>query len=313
MNANKHNRPAFTLVELLVVVAIISVLAALITVVGRQAIINAQEASIALEISDLEQAVASYKAQNKGSYPPDFTTLKGFQKHLQRAYPKMKAGEITNFLADPNQDGDKSDKITTFDQLDPSQALVFFLGGGLYDNAEYPLTGGADPSATPKVPPRGKRRIFYEFDERRLFDFKSNGFPSYLPRFGKQTPYVYFDSRNYENPNALYPKKNPPLDPTDSTDKDTIDDIVLNGTGFVRPYLSTFLIPGSSPAKNKWENEKKFQIISAGIDAHFGNYTPTNFTENKIFPDVTEFSVGKKDRDNIADFSDGKTFEDRLP
>jgi prepilin-type N-terminal cleavage/methylation domain-containing protein len=69
-----QNRRAFTLVELLVVIAVIAVLAALLMPLGaavkRTAFLNRTKA----EMSQLETAIESYKAAY-GFYPPDSTNM----------------------------------------------------------------------------------------------------------------------------------------------------------------------------------------------------------------------------------------------
>ena len=70
--ANISRRHGFTLVELLVVIVIIGILAAIITPVAFNALGNARNAAISLELSKLSAALEAYKNEY-GSYPPDMT------------------------------------------------------------------------------------------------------------------------------------------------------------------------------------------------------------------------------------------------
>ncbi len=65
-------RHGFTLVEMLVVVAIIGILAGLITAAATVAIKTAKKAVITMEFTQLDQALKAYK-DKYGEYPPDGT------------------------------------------------------------------------------------------------------------------------------------------------------------------------------------------------------------------------------------------------
>jgi prepilin-type N-terminal cleavage/methylation domain-containing protein len=79
----KSQRPAFTLVELLVVIVIIAVLAGMLLPAINMVRRNAQNAAIAIELSNLEKAVEVYR-NDKGDYPPDFSdTCVGAAPYLE--------------------------------------------------------------------------------------------------------------------------------------------------------------------------------------------------------------------------------------
>src|SRR5688500_1289496 len=66
-----RRRRAFTLIEMLVVIGIVVLLVALLVPAGAIAISTARDASMSLEISQLAQAIETYKKE-KGDYPPSF-------------------------------------------------------------------------------------------------------------------------------------------------------------------------------------------------------------------------------------------------
>jgi len=243
----------FTLIELLIVISIIGVLAALITVVAYRALVSTQEFAIKAEITDIVQAVEKHQLK-QGTYPVDFSDPVTFDAYMKRAYPRHRE-DVAGWLGSVN--------------LDASEALVFFLGGGLKKNSEFPLTGPGEPD------------IDFEFKEERLVDLDGDGFPSYVPQYGKGVPFVYFDARTY-----------------------ALVSFSGVGSGVAHPYFSDNPDPNNA-GQVLWVNPKKFQILSAGLDADYGADVVT-----KQFPSGAGYL--RTDRDNIADFS-SVTFEDHLP
>jgi len=166
-------RSAFTLVELLVVIGIIALLAAIITPAVMRAQATARNAAIKAEIDMLHMAIMNYKNEY-GSFPPcDGFTLSGTSpstKHLQRLFPRCTnpLSELQNILA-----GTSSGKVS------PSNALTFWLSG-YTDVPTTPLTGG------------GRKKLF-DFDTSRVD--ASNGY--YWPTGKSSSWYVYIDSSAY--------------------------------------------------------------------------------------------------------------------
>jgi len=88
------NRPAFTLVEVLIVVTILGILAAAVlpTFNGhRQA---ANEAALAHSLATVRRQIALYKAQNRGIPPGDLGTEADFQADLAPLLPMVPANPI---------------------------------------------------------------------------------------------------------------------------------------------------------------------------------------------------------------------------
>lgn len=86
-----HRRSGFTLVELLVVLLIVGMLAAILTPVVMQSLAKARNAAIKAEIDMLHMAIMNYKNEY-GSFPPCFDTtfsaVSPAGKHLQRLFPR---------------------------------------------------------------------------------------------------------------------------------------------------------------------------------------------------------------------------------
>lgn len=143
----------FTLVEMLVVIAIIGMLASMVGVAAYVVLVRARVTAIAVELNQLDMACKAYK-EKLGEYPPDFagltfvspgdTTLQNnvraiaqaaVLRHLARAFPRYQPGITTNATKSPltGWAGFVADVSngwgTDVTMLTPADALVFWLGG----------------------------------------------------------------------------------------------------------------------------------------------------------------------------------------
>ncbi len=285
---------AFTLVEMLVVLAIIGLLMALLLPAVNAAVNSARRTAIALEIKQLDDAFETYK-QQRGEYPPSFgENYAGMaryssvvERHLQRCYPK--------FLDNPMVTNDNKDNFynNIAPRIDQAEALVLWL--------RSMSSSVADPfQALPVFPPSypipanfATRNSYYEFDDKRLIDDDNDGFPTYRAKYCRDTDYIYMENRNY----LTYLAQNA---------------YARSGTGTQRtvPYAAS-ATTGVNPTK--------FQIISAGLDGDFGNLPGLNGMtyKPKLFPTgaVTMINdgYGQAELDNITNFSGGKTLGDSRP
>ena len=164
-------RNGFTLVELLVVITIIGVLAALITPAVFQARRSGQNAAIKAEIDLLHMAMMHYKNEY-GSFPPCSSGIASSQpgpRHIRRLFPRTSA-TYAPAAGTPS---------TT-----PANALVGWLAGYSKD---------------PTNPLSETRVKIFEFDQNRV----SNTAPTtgqFHPRKKPGSPYIYIDNANYGTP-----------------------------------------------------------------------------------------------------------------
>ena len=153
-------RGGFTLVELLVVIIIISILAAIAVPAVMRAVATANNARIKTEIDMLHMAIMQYKNEH-GSYPPcvDFPTGT-LNKHVNRLFPRATSG-FTPALAVAVQ---------------PDTAISTWLSGYSDD---------------PMAPLNGSRKKLFDFDESRRSSDRFTA-PS-----KPKSPYIYIDSAHY--------------------------------------------------------------------------------------------------------------------
>ena len=157
--------------ELLVVIAVIALLAAIVTPAVMRAQSSARNAAIKAEIDMLHMAIMNYKNEF-GSFPPSLdTALTGTSpacKHLARIFPRCAtaANELQSTLP--------SGVVIT-----GTNAISFWLSG-YSDNPALPLTGGT-------------RKKLYDFDASRV----NSSTGAYFPSGKSASPYLYIDSSMY--------------------------------------------------------------------------------------------------------------------
>ncbi len=332
---------SFTLVEMLVVMAIIAILAAILLPAIRAAVSAAKNNRIAQEINSLHQAVEAYKAKF-GDYPPDFSSVQwrgawGTQwnssngtgnelsdqnnivvRHLRKAFPRHTENLPAFFV-------DSSGNTRVPDQ---AEALVFWLNQ-LKNDPRRPLSSSVEVIS------------HFSFDESRIQTARVVNLQTpfyganmtmqwfrYAPKDGKNMPYVYFDSRTYGwqvvrtgSPPTRYSSSYAVIDP--ATGQNLIDSSAANTNPnkwvYLCPYNDAASLTGLTGC-----NATTFQIISAGLDGDYGNTlvgntpSPTQASSPSVptyksFPTNPSLTYVLGDMDNITNFSEGKILEDHMP
>ena len=249
----------FTLLELLITISIIGILMALILPAISGARRNVQESAVAAEITQLDQAIASFKSRF-GVEPPSSLLI-----------PASSAGWTAEDRQRVLRVWDQFDFATcgglgyagTAIHLNGAECLVFFLGGV---NSPGPsgvasLIGFSKNPRTPWASGGGNRDVpFYDkFLPDRLVDVDGDGAPEFLDSLpGQAVPYLYLSSqgKSYDISNSVTPDQfdvftDPPA---------TIALPLSRNMSFV--YLQA---NGSTP-----QRASSFQIVSPGFDGAYG-------------------------------------------
>jgi general secretion pathway protein G len=304
----KHRSPrtAFTLVEIMVVVVIIGILAAILVPVLGGISRRAKEAAVKIEITSFESAISDFRTRF-GHEPPSHIDL--YEQSAQRNGNPESKGKISrlwnrfyfaknrdldgdgNVEADPDGDGEPGIHLCG------AECLVFFLGGmASFDSSGKPyMTGFANNPADPfaRQLAVGETRVgpFFEFETNRLVDVdgystgSGDRFPEYVDSLANQTaPYMYLSSNNGRG-----------YEPAD--------------LWLYLPHVSGNLMnpvgPYAQNSAQAWK-PKSFQIISPGFGPHensAGVYRP--YGSGGIYNSEDTGSLTEQDADNITNFSAG--------
>ncbi len=302
LTRSTRNQAGFTLVELLVSIAIIGILMGIAIPAIGAALRRGREGAVRTEVEALSQSIEAYKLKY-GDYPPDFFDWNLVVRHYRKIFPSIEISEL-NVLRDQCAlqtavDSNAANPAHDSFRIDRAEALVWSLGGFSSD-PQHPFTGAGGP-LTPKgtlvVTARPTHYNNFAYNgtrENALFDFKTNLtvgeydvsaltalsteeaagsgdlFPTYV-RDAEGAPYLYFDSRTYGSSVAS------------TTIVNLYNAPAGKSWGRTRPYLGSQLVsptesvvrtlPAAGSAGLAFMNKNTFQIISGGLDDAFGTVT----------------------------------------
>jgi len=296
--ARPSRRSGFTLVEMLMVVAILSVLAALILPAVQNSVVSAREAAVVSEISQLEAAIAAFR-NRYGIDPPSRITLyttesgwngSGANAKRSKALIRRMFGRQVDFAAPSSAYPSNWGAEHT---LTGAECLVFFLGGILDSTGQQPMGFCKNPETPFKPASSGEQRDgpFFDFKADRLVksprSANSNAFLVYLdPLPSQEAPYVYVSSNDGQGYNHA-------------------DLAVGSSADLESVYYSTNGTP-AVPYK-----PKSFQIISPGYDHLYGRggYFNPKDAQTSLSVDRPSGGLnaqGRAERDNLTNFHGGR-------
>ena len=286
---SRPRNSAFTLVEILIVIAIIGVLVSLVSVGVMTALEKGKSVAARTEISQLESAIAAAK-QNFGGVdnlpsairlyntPSGFTgdTALGVptSNFLTKVFGKTWQSSSACPWMGPGYTG--TYPVT----LSGMEALVYWLGG-VRDGSGIFQGFSSNPSAPwDTTNTRYKTKgPFYEFDPVRVLKNNPTTIPTFVDRWNGS--YAYFSSADYSNFSRT-----------------------VNG-GYGAYSATGGSISPLLRATNTFYNPKTFQIISAGPDQIFGKGSFGGGTTFGLIhtPGSGDYLVGAPGYDDLANFS----------
>lgn len=339
-------RQGFTLVEMLVVIAIIGVIAGLVTVAASRALTYAKKMVIVTDFTQLDMALKAYK-DKYGEYPPDGTDYQTnydpntgipntFKRHFSRVFDKANLYDELHLLAqnyklkcDPaNGVGEVQ---SFFKNLGPDTSLAFWLGGMQED--DYSQVATKNPKSrfvgfsTNKIHPlsdNGSSRLplWYEFDTTRITDptgaaVSNTIFRQYKGNVNVTQPYVYFRAELNQQP-------------WEYTNW-SINTRPVKSFGNAKPYFdttqTTATLPGNLIMPGRWVNPTSYQLLFCGFDGTFGsgncyptgktpppNKLPPPYDPNLLFYPYKPIAnpTDSSQYDDITNFAGG-AIEDKIP
>lgn len=265
--------PGFTMIELMIVIVVIAILAAMLLPAITNVRRTAQIARVTVDIKNLEKAIADFKLKFNMEPPSSFkvyevgsdwlnatdTLSKQSLAHVRQMWPNYDFSGIQ----DVNNDGSPNGPFS----LEGAECLLFFLGGnGAITAAGTPPQPNGFSTNPSKPFASGGSRIgpFIEIDLSKLVDSDGDHNYELLDPLPNQTkPYQYFNSyggRGYQVANEVL---------TSTTLKGPYVKVDAKWLPTSWASASTPEPPLAATPSNAW-NGKGFQIISPGFDGEYG-------------------------------------------
>lgn len=319
---------AFTLTELLIVIAIIAVLAGLIGAAAVNALRASRRNAIVLEIKNISAAIENFRT-DYGAYPPngmsnavaanDFNVSGSpgalvkadFVRMFKKAFPRHQEPQalIEAMAGFPPNGTTVVRNGPLVNGMRGNEALVFWLGG-FSSNEQYPISGEGGPSFVDVV--NGEvledRNRRYEFDLGLLGPRNDAGGFDDGPNRGRFITYTVDTGNGNQNRRINFWQFTPkgseqPLVYFDvsrhkpGTTRGRYDAWAANpAAGFPYIYALKQLREGVSVATSEndlaFVNQGKFQLIHAGLDGDWGDesYRRMGFWTTPTPPTVAELT-----------------------
>jgi prepilin-type N-terminal cleavage/methylation domain-containing protein len=299
----------FTLVEMLVVIAIIGILVGLVTGAAMMAMRMAKKTVVKTEIGQLDASLKQYKTDNgeypaDGSIPPDDNNPTtgyydknsngipdDFERHFAKVFTRA---DLVSELSILGYDT-PAKRLNLFQNYSPTTAMVFWLGG-MPDNVgivNSRLIGFSQNKINPLSDFNSQRtKPYYDFDPARLSGFPVDPTVNKRPFFRTYTPsgtpsiqpppytypnitcYVYFRAEGKRGFEYFY-----------DSDSATPRHFKTCPPKYLQVYGTntnpTYVRPYWDEQSQSWVNPQEFQILFGGFDGKFG---ASNVYKSRILP-----------------------------